>query len=282
MKQGTVHKDSFSVPLRFLVDNKHNINLVWVYLNLRKWSIDNGGYVKEEITSQFKRNTRERILPELIKRGWIQKFGKTIKITSIYKIMEMGEGRELTANKIIATVPYSHLKSKKLLQDIIFALVERYIMQGKYISETKGYKDFDRETKRLKRQRIKKNDDDPTKTERFVAGGVGLKNSNTVRHIYQSRISHKMLKSWGYSDKEISRRRKAKINFYFAKEYTEACKYQRNGFWSWKQKKFVKILPTKVQTLSKTVFYKNYPKYTNNLTVISKNNIDSSTSLRIY
>lgn len=274
MRHGTVHEESFSIPLRFLSDNKHNITELRTYLWLRSISIDSGGYTPENYIKKFKRNTRERIIPKLIKKGWVTKAGNRLKITSVYKLVNK-DHPNCMANNMMCKLDYSIIPDKNKLKKFIFAMIETYIMQGKYISENKGYLAIDRETKQLKRQRIIKSDSDQTSTKKVKGGQGELKNLTTVGKTYlTSRLAYSIIEKWGYSNREISRLRKDGYNRYGPKQMKRSVRFDGGNFYSFKHKAFFRFLPTQVIVRSGRVFYKKYNKYSvffnNNNTIATR------------
>lgn len=262
MRRGTKHEESFSVPLRFLSDNKHNITELRTYLWLRSVSIDSGGYTPENYIKKFKRNTRERIIPKLIKKGWVIKAGNRLKINSVYKLVNQ-DNPNCMANCIMCKLDYDIIPDKNKLKKFIFSMVENYIMQGKYISENKGYLSIDRETKQLRRQRIIKSDSDQTRTLKVKGGHEELKNFKTVpgKNYLISKISYSMLTRWGYSDREIARLRKEGYNRYGVKQMQRSRRFDGGNFYSFKHKGFFRFLPTTVIVRKDKLYYKKYNKY---------------------
>ena len=247
--------NEYSIPLRFLHENRKSANILHLYCLLRKESIDRAGYVPNEYLSTLTRNQRDILIPKLIEKGWGTWIRGVIKLTSVQKIIESENGCEI-ANFINVKLKHEYLSSVKRLKEFIFASVESYILKGKYISETKGHLETDRETKKVARQQRIKRDQDDFKTKRLSQNGE-LSKVKLVSDVLSSKISRSMLANWGYNEKEVSRLRKGEINRY-KREFTKNCdKYAGNCFFSNKSKSFIKCAPTTVISSASLCYYFN-------------------------
>ncbi len=247
--------NSYTIQLRFLQDNRKSANALHLYCYLRRYSIDRAGYVPKDIMASLSRNQKERLIPFLLKKGWAVWVKDVLKLKSSERILaEMNPGE--TANSICVKLDYDYLISVKKLKEFIFSSVEAYILKGKYISETKGHLEVDRDTKRFVRQPIKREDNSGHQTIRLSKNG-SLSKEKAVSDLLSSKISHQMLSSWGYSSKEVSRLRKSGINTYKREFSNKVDKYGNDCFFSKKNKIFVKCLPTTVTCSYSSTFFFN-------------------------
>lgn len=247
--------NSYTIQLRFLQDNRKSANALHLYCLLRRYSIDKAGYVPKDVISSLSRNQKERLIPQIIKNGWAEWVKDVLKLKSTERILkELHPGE--TANNICVKLDYGYLISVKKLKEFIFSSVEAYILKGKYISETKGHLEIDRDTKRFVRQPIKREDNSGYQTIRLSENG-SLSKEKAVSDLLTSKISHKMLSSWGYSSKEVSRLRKSGINHYKREFSNKVDKYGNDSFFSKKNKVFVKCLPTNVTCPYSFTFFFN-------------------------
>jgi hypothetical protein len=256
-----IHDGSFTVPLRFLIDNKKEINALYLFLKLRKVAIDKAGYVPKDFYNSLTRNEKERIIPKLYQKGWISKIRGNIKLNSIPRILETNHSGDV-ANGICVKVLYTFLESPKRLKEFILAALESYILKGKYISETKGHLEIDRDTKRLVRQQKKSRNFCGFETKRYSPQGQ-LSKQKSVYDLLSSRISHSMLIRWGYNSKQISRLRKGNINQYTKEFSKDVDPYSEKSFYSPKFKTHIKILPTKVESAYGLTFFFDRTQFAN-------------------
>ena len=100
----------FTVPVRFLVENKERLNLLYTYLWMRMYAIDQAGYIPKSVNKTLSQNVKYRLIPQLIKLGWME---SPTKLVSIQRILEKEYPNE-HLNNIQTQVSYEFLKNKKL------------------------------------------------------------------------------------------------------------------------------------------------------------------------
>lgn len=128
---------------------------------MRLYSIDSAGYVeKNTFNAKFTHREKYVGLPSLRKRGWVT---ENNKLVAVHKILEKEYGKD-ESNYIYTKIHKNSLTSVKTLKDTIFSLVERYIMKGKYISESKGMRTYDPRSNGFVRERITKRMGTPYET----------------------------------------------------------------------------------------------------------------------
>ena len=282
----------FTVPVRFLVENKERLNLLYTYLWMRKYAIDQAGYIPKSVNKTLSQNVKYRLIPQLIKLGWME---SPTKLVSIQRILEKEYPNE-HLNNIQTQVSYEFLKNKKLLKSYIFSLVEQYIIQGKHRAEKYGYKSIDRETKKLTRQRIDiSNRQDLYKcTSRAMPPRGGLRSTVTeqelpynlllsVKYIGNSmsgcvsRISYSMMKEWGYSERTVARLRKSSLNNYGEREFIYSDEEGKSSY-SRKYRMHIKYLPIIVAVPLTNIYYWDFDKRRENTTPQSDPNQVKSTN----
>ena len=197
--------------------------MLYLFLKLREDAIDRAGYVSHETLINLSHRNRYVNLPELRKLGWINADNK---LKSVYKIISEAFPHDECNNTHI-TIDLKYLKNKKSLKSLIFAITEQYILKGKFRSEVRGIPIYDRESKRYKRERLKRANGSGFET---IINKYQAKDSTFNEYIHKnpvlnndseftSRISHSMLEEWDYDSRSISRFRKEGINTYKEREY---------------------------------------------------------------
>ncbi len=142
-----------SVPLRFLFEHKkkQDIHELYLFMKLRFYAHNKAGYVQKEIVQNYLSHREKYIwLPKLRQRGWVNERNK---LKSVHRILSSEFGKE-EANNVHSKINYKYLSSLKEFKNFIFALTEMYIMKGKYIAESKGFRSWNPRARRFERQRI--------------------------------------------------------------------------------------------------------------------------------
>lgn len=225
--------------------------------------MDRAGYIPKQVLNQLTHRNRYVNIPKMRKLGWITEKNQLI---SVKKILNTYNPDSTCANKVHITFDFKYLDCINLFKDYIFALTEQYILSGKYLSETRGYRVFDRDQRRYVRERAKRTEESGFKTvlnkykpkksgfETFSGNTLGLIPMEDCT--LTSRISHSMLENWGYNSRTISRRRKGNINSYKAREFVKSdC--EKKSHYNRKLKKKIKYLPIEVTGDKKKFFFAN-------------------------
>lgn len=256
------HGVEYTIPLRFLLDNRKDMPLLYLYCRLRKESIDFAGYIKESVLKSLNSRDRYVLLPQLRQKGWID----GDKLVSVKRILERTNPDD-DSNFVCVKINYSYLESKKIFAAYIFSVLEAYINKGKYKAEKFGVKTVDRDTKTVQRQRILRAKHSGNGVEVTKFGKKALLNGKIKDNCYvESAISHSILESWGYHTRKVSRLRAFGINQY-KKRHIKEMEYEKNSYYSKKFNCFIIKQPTLVKTqLDRTFFTKKSKLYKNNCT----------------
>lgn len=249
------HARSYAIPLRFLLENRDNITLLYLYCRLRQLTIDKAGYIKPGMMSGFTHRDKYVKIPKMRKLGWIDQDNKLI---STSKIVHYNHPYD-QANYITVKLNYKYLKSLKSFKEYIFSTVEAYILKGKYKSETKGYLVQNRDYT-VDRKRINRGNDSPNATKRITditqKGEFVFSAKKSNDDLLCSQISVSMLKKWGYSQRSISRLRKGNINHYRTSfQKFEIPPHDIGCFYAKSIKSWIRKNPTQVIVPYKSVYY---------------------------
>lgn len=244
------HKEYYAIQLKFLLENKDRANLLYLYCQLRQYTIDRAGYIPQEVLDSLSNHKRYVLLPKLRKLGWVVE-NKLISTSTILQLQDPDNPINLACVKL----NYKLLNNLKKFKAFIFASLEAYILRGKYSSETKGIERIDRDTHKLKRQRVNRGET-IYRTERTDKNGL-LSKKRCDSDLLHSYISHSMLEKWGYKKRTISRLRKFGINKY-RRFLIFSDRYNEKAYFSKVNQTYVTLTPVKVTVPMGYIYYTNY------------------------